>query len=337
MIDIYVASGMIGFDTLLFAMFSYKWWSIVRLLKPAEKDGKIPKCVWQGFAMQFACVAIAMSSCILDGVINYFYMETHDLMIVFIVDCALVSSCNYAMLKESQELLIKQLKFICCCSDMPSQVINKHKKRGMDSQFDKSYDIYNSKIDPSSTKSRYIYESGQITSSMHRPSDLSEMPPPTNTNKMEILTMPRNNPSVGGVGVDGAIRLPSHSQYSVDNINHDNINHDKKESVSADTVDVVDDENNNNCDEKVVSDNYQDDAFELATMVMQQKTMRGGNANASIDLDDVIDIDVVLTDIGSPSPTDINDDDKIESSNGTNTTENGATPSTEEPQITISN
>ena len=318
---------MIGFDTILFSMFSYKWWSIVKLLKPAEKDGKIPKSVWQGFAMQFSCVTIAMSSCVIDGIINYFYMETHDLMIIFIVDCALVSSCNYAMLKESQDFLIKQLKFICCCTDMPSQIINNNNNNNNNNkskggEIDKSYDIYNSKMmDPSSTKSRYLYESGQITSSMHRPSDLSEMPPPTTDimSKIEI-TMPSNNPSVngGGIGVNGAIRLPSHSQYSVENIKSNNHNNNQQQS----------DNNNDN-------DDYQDDAFELAAIVMEQETMRGGKV--SVDLDDVIDIDVVLTDIGPPDDINHNKNQEIESSNATNTTPNGTTPSTEEPQITISN
>ena len=38
----------------------------------------------------------------------------YDTLLIFVVDCAIVSTANFAMLKESQQFLGKQLKIILC-------------------------------------------------------------------------------------------------------------------------------------------------------------------------------------------------------------------------------
>lgn len=111
--NLQVALIMIFVDGILFGVFGYEWYKIVSKMKGAQTDNKIPKEVWQGFAIQFICVIVAMTSCSIDGIINFLYMD-YDTLFVFLIDCALVSTANFAMLKESQEFLTKQLKAVLC-------------------------------------------------------------------------------------------------------------------------------------------------------------------------------------------------------------------------------
>ena len=112
-INLQAALIMIFVDAILFGLFCYKWYQIVKKLKPAETGNKIPSRVWQGFAVQFICVIVAMSSCSIDGVINYLYMD-YDTLLIFVVDCAIVATANFAMLKESKQCLLKQLRTVFC-------------------------------------------------------------------------------------------------------------------------------------------------------------------------------------------------------------------------------
>merc|ERR1712154_485664 len=114
--NLHIAFAMIGADTILFSLFFYKF---ICLLNADENGHKIPANEWNGFMIQFLCVLIAMLTCVADGVIHLFYIQ-HDMKLVFVLDAIIVSMCNMAMLKETQQAIleaVKSIKVICCnCS-----------------------------------------------------------------------------------------------------------------------------------------------------------------------------------------------------------------------------
>lgn len=164
-LNLQIALVMMFIDTILFGMFCYKWWQIVSLLKPAEcSNNKIPARVWQGFAIQFICVTVAMASCSIDGIINYLYMD-YDTLLVFVVDCALVSTANFAMLKESQQFLGKQLKTIFCID-----IIRFRSKTESDESVKNLESVVNDDNNINSNNNDNIGSIGSITS---KPTDMS--------------------------------------------------------------------------------------------------------------------------------------------------------------------
>eukprot|EP00486_Rosalina_sp_Unknown_P015510 CAMPEP_0201594406 /NCGR_PEP_ID=MMETSP0190_2-20130828/191736_1 /ASSEMBLY_ACC=CAM_ASM_000263 /TAXON_ID=37353 /ORGANISM="Rosalina sp." /LENGTH=315 /DNA_ID=CAMNT_0048054013 /DNA_START=604 /DNA_END=1551 /DNA_ORIENTATION=- len=181
-------------------------------------------------------------------------------MIVFIVDCALVSSCNFAMLKESQAFLMKQFKAVCPClcnkgrAEKDMKVIT-----GAD-----KYDVYGSKTDATYTgttktyacSAQSQYESGNI-GSVHGHNQ--RRPTVESTN----IEMPSVNPGENGVG---RVRIPSDSNH------HINVNKNSGHRVSGVTA-------------------IEEEAFDLAEMVMKEKTMHSAN------LEDIMDIDAVLDNV----------------------------------------
>ena len=95
--DVYLAIIMITFDAFLFGCFCYKWWCLIRVFKTST-DNKIVIEMIQSFSIQFILTLTAMFSCIVDGIINL-YRPDYTTLIVFCVDAAVISSCNFAMIK----------------------------------------------------------------------------------------------------------------------------------------------------------------------------------------------------------------------------------------------
>lgn len=116
LLNLHIAFLMIVADTILFSLFCYKFYKIICLLKEQENVTKIPSNAWNGFIMQFTCVSISMLTCVLDGTIHFLYVQ-YDMKLFFVCDVIIVSMCNMAMLKETQQALlrvIKRIKLICC-------------------------------------------------------------------------------------------------------------------------------------------------------------------------------------------------------------------------------
>ena len=95
--NIYLAIVMLSIDGGLFAGFCYKWWKLINVFK-LSKDNAILIDMVQSFSIQFIVTLIAMLSCVLDGVINL-YSQDYSIKIIFCVDCAVIASCNFAMIK----------------------------------------------------------------------------------------------------------------------------------------------------------------------------------------------------------------------------------------------
>ena len=119
--NIYIAFGFIAIDSILFILFCYRWYSILGLLKLSENnDNQIPKKALAMFMTQLILTIIAMSSCIIDGLLYYFFMNNPNysqfLSMSFRLDCLMVSSSNFASLKYSQQLLIQitsKIFYVC--------------------------------------------------------------------------------------------------------------------------------------------------------------------------------------------------------------------------------
>ena len=95
--DVYLAIVMIIVDALLFAVFCYKWWGLIKVFK-LSSDSHLLVEMLQSFSIQFLLTICAMLSCVIDGIINLWYQD-YSTLIVFCVDCAIIASCDFAMIK----------------------------------------------------------------------------------------------------------------------------------------------------------------------------------------------------------------------------------------------
>jgi len=98
--NVYIAVAMIAVDTVHFGMFCLKWWNVVSRLKKPQCGRQIPSDMIDGFVVQFLCVVIAMLSCVVDGAVNLVFMNEFDTMLVFVVDCSIIATCNFALLRR---------------------------------------------------------------------------------------------------------------------------------------------------------------------------------------------------------------------------------------------
>ena len=95
--NLYLAIIMVSFDACLFAGFCHKWWKLINVFKLSAKNQMLIEMI-QSFSVQFIVTVIAMISCITDGVINL-YSQDYTIKIIFCLDCAIIASCNFAMIK----------------------------------------------------------------------------------------------------------------------------------------------------------------------------------------------------------------------------------------------
>mmetsp|Transcript_51484 Transcript_51484/g.82074 ORF Transcript_51484/g.82074 Transcript_51484/m.82074 type:complete len:355 (+) Transcript_51484:231-1295(+) len=124
--DIYLAVAMITFDACLFAGFCYKWWSLIRVFK-LSSDSQMLVDMIQSFGFQFVLTVSAMLSCVIDGVINLWFQD-YSTLIVFCLDCAIVASCDFALIKESQAFM---WKYLCWPCKIPAFLIRGHGKSNL--------------------------------------------------------------------------------------------------------------------------------------------------------------------------------------------------------------
>ena len=92
--DVYLACTMIGIDIILFSGFCYKWLQLLN----ATNGAKILHEMAKSFLIQFILTIIAMISCVIDAIIHL-YTEQYSVKIIFCLDCAIIASCNFAMVK----------------------------------------------------------------------------------------------------------------------------------------------------------------------------------------------------------------------------------------------
>ena len=94
---VYLAIVMICVDACLFAGFCYKWWGLLKVFKLGS-DSQVLVEMIQSFSFQFMLTVCAMISCVIDGIINLWWQD-YSTLIVFCVDCAIIGSCDFAMIK----------------------------------------------------------------------------------------------------------------------------------------------------------------------------------------------------------------------------------------------
>ena len=95
--DVYIAIVMILIDAILFAGFCYKWWGLIRVFRLSSDSQMLVEMI-QSFSIQFLLTVTAMLSCVIDGIVNLWYPD-YSTLIVFCVDCAIIASCDFAMIK----------------------------------------------------------------------------------------------------------------------------------------------------------------------------------------------------------------------------------------------
>jgi len=117
--DIYSAMVMIVVDGILFGTFCWKWKKMITIFKMSENDHKIPIKVMQSFIIQFSLTITAMSSSFLDTLLHLILHDkgkNYHIMNIFLFDCAIIATCNFCMISESQVIV---RRFLCfCCSQI---------------------------------------------------------------------------------------------------------------------------------------------------------------------------------------------------------------------------
>lgn len=91
---------MLIMDGILFTLFCYKWYKIISKLKSKHKYNALVM-----FKIQFVITIFAILSCAVMVTVNFVWMEYETLMSLSI-NCAVTSTCNALMLKESREKLL---------------------------------------------------------------------------------------------------------------------------------------------------------------------------------------------------------------------------------------
>jgi len=116
-VDIYVAIFMLVFDAVLFSMFCYKWYHIMRIFQMSDPNNRVPAEIMQSFVIQFTLTLIAMASCFFDGIVHLLLHndgKNYDItMIIFLFDCTVVATCNFCMISESQRMIATLCCFCC--------------------------------------------------------------------------------------------------------------------------------------------------------------------------------------------------------------------------------
>jgi len=131
--DVYLAIVMIMVDSCLFAGFCYKWWGLIKVFK-LSSDSKMLVEMIQSFGFQFILTCIALLSCVIDGIINLWFQD-YSTLIVFCLDCAIVGSCDFAMIKESQAFM---WKYVCWPCRMPSFILRGTEVRKLNSRTERT-------------------------------------------------------------------------------------------------------------------------------------------------------------------------------------------------------
>jgi len=102
-LSVIIAMTMIAADTVFFALFCRKWLRIVKWYR-VEHNHRIPADVVKDFVVQFFCVVIAMSSCVVDGAVSLAFQGEFDTMLVFVLDCSVIATCNFWLLKRQSPM-----------------------------------------------------------------------------------------------------------------------------------------------------------------------------------------------------------------------------------------
>ena len=108
--DLFMAFCMILFDAGLFFSLCYKWYGIIEV--PQVCGEQIPMVLIQAFLVQFVLTITAMLSCVFDAIMHLILTEYRHTMIFYLLDIMIIATCNFAMMKETQQKIFKGL---CYC------------------------------------------------------------------------------------------------------------------------------------------------------------------------------------------------------------------------------
>ena len=114
---------MLLVDAGLFAIFCYRWYKLISIFRGASSMSNNNETVinlTKSFYVQFGLTLTAIISCFIDVCIQLSYQD-YSTLVIYCVDVAIVASCNFALIKESQTFMFK---YFCWCCKIPSYLTN---------------------------------------------------------------------------------------------------------------------------------------------------------------------------------------------------------------------